>query len=181
MLKLLQIGYLTALDSSTYVIMTDIAHQFYSAFQRLDAEPMVALYHPEVYFEDPGFGPLHGADAAWMWRMLCANAQDFELRFEVLEQTDTHAKTHWEADYTFSRTGRRVHNRITAEMTIEDGLITRHIDTFNLRTWAGQALGWQGKLLGGTNFFKRKLHQQTNHMLQRYRSKNDPTFSNSNA
>lgn len=172
---------LPVLIHESILMMTNIAHQFYSAFQRLEAEPMVALYHPEVYFEDPGFGPLHGADAAWMWRMLCANAQDFELRFEVLEATDTHTKTHWEADYTFSRTGRRVHNRITAEMTIEDGLITRHIDAFNLHTWAGQALGWQGKLFGGTNFFERKLHQQTIGMLQRYRSKNDPTFSNSNA
>lgn len=161
--------------------MTDIAHQFYSAFQRLDAEAMVAFYHPGVFFEDPGFGPLHGEEAAWMWRMLCANAQDFKLRFEILEQSDALARVYWEADYTFSRTGRTVNNKITANMTLEDGLIKRHTDAFNLHKWAGQALGWQGKLLGGTGFFKRKLHQQTQQMLNRYRSKNDPTYSTSNS
>ena len=153
------------------------AHQFYSAFQRLDAEAMVACYQPDAQFEDPAFGVLHGEDIFWMWRMLCANATDFELRFEILEQNDSYARVYWEAEYTFSRTGRRVHNRITAAIDLENGLIKRHIDSFNLRAWAGMALGWQGKLLGGTAFFKRKLHQQTQHTLARYRAKHDPTYT----
>lgn len=160
--------------------MPHTAQQFYQAFQQQDAEGMIACYHPEATFEDPAFGPLQGEDLFWMWRMLCANAQDFALQFEVLEATDAQAKVHWEAQYTFSQTGRRVHNRIDATLDLKDGKIVRHIDQFNLWTWAGQALGWKGRLLGGTAFFKRKLHQQTNRTLAKYRAKNDPTVAPSN-
>ena len=38
--------------------------EFYSAFQRLDAEAMAACYTEDVLFSDPAFGTLHGKDAA---------------------------------------------------------------------------------------------------------------------
>ena len=34
--------------------------RFYQAFQRLDAEAMVACYSPDVVFSDPAFGTLRG-------------------------------------------------------------------------------------------------------------------------
>lgn len=174
----LEASYSLCMPIPTTNIMPDTAHRFYSAFQRLNAEDMVACYQPNAEFEDPGFGKLVGEEVFWMWRMLCANAKEFNLTFEVLEQNDAFARIHWEVQYTFSRTNRKVHNCIDASMDLENGLIKRHIDVFPLRTWAAQALGWQGRLLGGTGFFKKKLQAQTQKTLQRYRAKHDPTFSN---
>ena len=50
----------------------------------------------------------------------------------------------------------------------DSGLIIKHTDVFDLHRWAGQALGWKGKLLGGTGFFQKKLHAQTAEMLDRF-------------
>ena len=151
--------------------MNNIIEQFYTAFQQLDADKMVALYHPDVIFWDPSFGHLQGKNAGDMWRMLCDSAQDFELTFSDIEQHATQGKAHWEAKYTFSRTGRKVHNSIDATFEFQDGLIIKHTDQFNLWHWAGQALGFQGFLLGGTSFFQKKLQEQTNGLLAKYQAK----------
>ena len=37
----------------------------------------------------------------------------------------------WQAWYTYSATGHRVHNRVTASVVFENGLILRHNDAFN--------------------------------------------------
>jgi hypothetical protein len=54
----------------------------------------------------------------------------------------------WIADYPFGPGKRPVHNVIVANMTVEDGRIVRHLDHFDFRTWARQALGmaagWPG-------------------------------------
>lgn len=150
--------------------MNNIIENFYTAFQQLDADKMVACYHPDVIFWDPGFGHLQGNDAGDMWRMLCENARDFELTFSDIELHATQGSAHWEAKYTFSRTGRKVHNSIDATFEFQDGLIIKHKDNFNLRRWAGQALGFKGYLLGGTSFFQKKLQTQTNQLLAKYQA-----------
>jgi len=59
------------------------------------------------------------------------------------------AKAHWDASYKFSATNRDVVNRIDARFTFDgDGLILHHVDSFDFWTWAGQALGVVGTLLG---------------------------------
>ena len=70
--------------------------EFYSAFQRLDAEAMAACYTDDVVFSDPAFGELRGRDAGDMWRMLTTRAKDFSLTFdnvrsEVEQSFDLHA------------------------------------------------------------------------------------------
>jgi ketosteroid isomerase-like protein len=129
------------------------AHQalvtrFYEAFQRRDAEAMVACYHPDVRFSDPVFQDLRGELAGRMWRMLCARAKDFKLAFSHVDANDTTGTAKWEAHYTFSATGRHVHNIIAASFTFVDGRIHTHSDVFDLHRWAGQALGLKGVLLG---------------------------------
>ncbi|MGH1336347.1 MAG: nuclear transport factor 2 family protein [Aureispira sp.] len=150
--------------------MTNTIEKFYTAFQQLDAQSMVACYHDDVEFEDPAFGLLKGEDAKDMWRMLCANAKDFKLEFSAIQQNGETGKAHWEARYIFSRTGRSVHNIIDATFELKDGLIIKHHDQFNLRRWAGQALGFKGSLLGGTKFFQNKLQAQTNGLLTKYQA-----------
>jgi hypothetical protein len=74
----------------------------------------------------------------------------------------------------FSRTGRKVHNKISASFVIEDGLILEHIDEFNLYNWSKQAMGIKGYLLGKTSFFRNKLQQKTNLLLNEFEEKLSP-------
>lgn len=147
--------------------------QFYRAFKKLDAETMVACYHKQVVFEDPAFGQLHGEHAGNMWRMLCQSQRDkgFKLNFSVVEATEKTGLVKWDAQYTFSRTGRHVHNFIEGRFAFQDGLIIQHTDQFNLHRWAHQALGLSGTLLGWTPFFKKRFQQQTHRLLASFESK----------
>lgn len=142
--------------------------KFYTAFAKKDWQTMQSCYHQDVIFEDPAFGQLKGDDARKMWKMLCEQGKDLELSYKNVSYSDTTGSVNWEAKYTFSKTGRKVHNIIGASFELNNGLITKHIDQFNLHKWAGQALGLSGKLLGGTNFFKKKLNAQTKKLLNQY-------------
>lgn len=151
--------------------MSSVLSKFYDAFVEKNAEEMVDNYHPDVRFEDPAFGVLHGKDAADMWRMLCENAKDFQVTYEILQEDDYKGVVQWEAKYTFRQTGRPVHNKVLGKFRFKDGLIIDHEDTFNLKSWAKQAMGFKGALLGGTTFFKEKLHKNTHHLLQKFQQK----------
>lgn len=83
-----------------------------------------------------------------MWRMLTERASDLRIEASAIEADDTSGKAHWDAFYTFSQTGQKVHNRIDATFAFRNGKIARHTDRFDLRAWAAQALGLKGKLLG---------------------------------
>ena len=145
-----------------------LIQKFYTAFQNMDAATMTACYHDDVEFSDPAFGALQGARAKAMWKMLCGRSKDLKVEFSEVEADENSGKAHWEAWYTFSQTGNKVHNIIDAKFEFKDGKIIKHTDVFNLRRWAGQAMGFKGKVLGGTGFFKKKLHQQTNKLLDKF-------------
>ncbi|MCZ4409728.1 nuclear transport factor 2 family protein [Cryomorphaceae bacterium 1068] len=151
----------------------DLITKFYEAFSRLDAEAMASCYHEEVVFEDPAFGILKGKKAGNMWRMLCKSqkGKGFIVEFSNVKANDQTGSAQWEAKYTFSKTGRKVHNKIDARFEFADGMIIKHTDDFDLKKWARQAMGLKGALLGGTSFFKNKLQQQTNGMLAKFESK----------
>lgn len=137
-----------------------LIERFYKAFQRRDAQGMIACYHANVEFSDAVFGTLQGADAANMWRMLCERGKDLVLDFRDVSADDTDGWAHWEAQYTFSATGRKVHNKIDARFELRDGLIYRHRDSFNFWSWAAQALGPTGVILGWTPFLRNKVRAQ---------------------
>ncbi|HKK39170.1 MAG TPA: nuclear transport factor 2 family protein [Cryomorphaceae bacterium] len=143
---------------------------FYKAFIRLDGESMAACYHEKIVFEDPAFGTLKEERAGNMWRMLCQSqkGKDFIITFSDVSTDDEKGSAHWEAKYTFSKTGRKVHNKINAHFEFADGKIVKHRDDFDLKKWAKQAMGFKGTLLGGTAFFKKKLQEQTNGMLDKF-------------
>ena len=135
----------------------ELIRKFYTAFQKRDAATMAACYHPEVRFSDPAFPDLRGADAGRMWAMLCSRGKDLKIEFSGVESEGGRGRAHWEAWYTFSQTGRLVHNIIDAEFEFKDGLIIRHTDRFDFHRWAGLALGPMGKLLGGFGFMQKKV------------------------
>ncbi|WP_304234255.1 nuclear transport factor 2 family protein [Jiulongibacter sediminis] len=151
--------------------MSSVLQKFYDAFIEKDAEEMVDNYHPDIRFEDPAFGVLHGKDAADMWRMLCKNGKDLQVTYDIIQEDEHKGIVQWEAKYTFSRTGRQVHNKVLAKFRIRNGLIINHEDSFNLKVWAKQAMGFMGLLFGGTAFFKEKLRKNTHRLLRSFQQK----------
>lgn len=142
-------------------INEQVITKFYSAFQKLDYKTMQSCYSDDIIFSDPVFGVLKGDEAKAMWEMLCKSAKDFSLTFGEIELLDEeYATCRWTASYTFSKTGKRVINRIKAYMKLENGKIIEHSDAFRLSTWIGQALGWKGVLFGWTGFMKRAVQKK---------------------
>lgn len=138
----------------------DLIRRFYQAFQQLDAESMAACYSDDVRFSDPVFVDLRGSDAADMWRMLAARAQDFSLTFDAVEANEQRGSARWVATYLFTQTGNTVVNRIEARFVFRDGKIVEHRDHFDLWRWARQALGMKGVLLGWAPPVQRAIRQQ---------------------
>ena len=131
--------------------------RFYEAFQRRDAAAMAACYHRDVHFTDEVFPDLRGPQAGAMWAMLCARGKDLRVEPSAITADDAQGRARWDAWYTFSGSGRPVHNIIQAEFGFRDGLIVRHVDRFDFQRWARQALGVSGLVLGGTRFMRRKV------------------------
>ena len=105
--------------------------------------------------------------------MLCESqkGKDFKVVATVFTGDEKKGSAHWEAFYTFSKTGRRVHNVIYANFEFKDGKIIKHTDEFDLYKWSRQTMGLKGILLGNTKFFKSKLNTQTNHLLSKFENK----------
>lgn len=129
---------------------------FYEAFSRKDYVTMGACYHPDATFRDEAFD-LRGPEVPAMWHMLCERGKDLRIVFSEVAADEHRGSANWEAWYTFSKSGRKVHNVIHAEFTFKDGKILTHHDTFPFHRWARQALGLPGLLLGWTGFFRKKV------------------------
>ena len=147
----------------------ELTNQFYAAFQKLDHAGMARCYSDDIVFFDPVFGLLRGEEAKAMWEMLCKNAKDFSLTYSNIQHLDEEYSTcDWIATYTFSRTGRKVVNKIKANMRFENGKIAEHSDAFSLHKWSSQALGLMGKLFGWNSFFQRKIKNQAKKNLLKF-------------
>ncbi len=150
-------------------INEQLISSFYTAFQDLDHKKMNACYSDEIVFFDPAFGLLRGDEARSMWEMLCMNAKDFSLVFgNIVALDDQYYTCDWVASYTFSKTGRRVVNKIKAHMMIVDGKIIEHSDGFSLHKWSMMALGFSGWLFGWNSFFQNKIKKQARRNLDKF-------------
>jgi hypothetical protein len=121
--------------------------RLYAAFAACNGAAMTACYEPGAHFRDPAFGDLEGEDIGAMWRMLTGRAKDLEIELREHDAGEQSGSAHWIARYTFS-TGRAVVNDIQASFRFAgDGLIVDHVDEFDFRRWAKQALGPSGNLV----------------------------------
>jgi hypothetical protein len=103
-----------------------------------------------------------------MWHMLSESATDLQATHRDVQADDATGRAHWEARYTFSSTGRKVHNVIEAEFRFESGHIVVHHDHFNFWRWSSQALGPTGMLLGWTPFVHDKVRATARARLDRF-------------
>ena len=123
-----------------------LIERFYAAFGECNGAAMTACYAPDAHFRDPAFGDLEGEEIGAMWRMLTGRATDLKIELHEHDADEESGSAHWIARYTFS-TGRPVVNDIQASFRFADGLIVDHVDEFDFRNWAKQALGPSGHLV----------------------------------
>lgn len=146
--------------------------RLYAALNAGDGEAMAACYTPDATFEDPAFGRLAGGAGQDMWRMLTARAGDLQVDLvdRSASEDGTAGTAHWTADYTFTETGRKVHNDVRATFVFRDGLIAEHRDVFDLRAWGAQALGPVGRVLGLSPLLKLIIRRKTRGQLATFRA-----------
>jgi ketosteroid isomerase-like protein len=145
----------------------ELIERFYTAFGRCDGVAMTACYAPNAHFRDPAFGDLEGEEVGAMWRMLTGRASDLKIELHEHEADEDSGSAHWIARYTFS-TGRSVVNDIQAKFRFVDGLIVDHVDDFDFRNWAKQALGPTGNLVAVLPPLRKKAHAQARGQLDEF-------------
>ena len=146
----------------------ELIERFYAAFGRCDGAAMSACYAPGAHFHDPAFGDLEGEEIGAMWRMLTGRATDLKIELHEHEAGEQTGSAHWIARYTFS-TGRAVVNDIQASFRFaDDGLIVDHIDEFDFRAWARQALGPMGNLVAWLPPLRSKARAQARGQLDEF-------------
>jgi ketosteroid isomerase-like protein len=150
----------------------ELIARFYQAFDKHDADGVVACYGPGARFEDAVFGKLDEREVKAMWRMLCGRATDLRVTASGISADDTSGRAHWDAVYTWKETGRLVRNSIDAVFTFRDGKIVDHKDSFSLRRWIGMALGPVAGALGWLPPLQNKVRKTARGKLDDYLRKN---------
>jgi ketosteroid isomerase-like protein len=147
---------------------TEIIRELYRAFARRDADAMMRCYHPEVAFRDPVFGELAFPQVQTMWTMLCARGKDLVVELVRCEAEGGRGVAEWEAKYTFQKTGKFVHNKISSRFVFKDSLIVQQTDDFDFWKWASMALGASGRLLGWTPVIKNAVRKEAKRSLSSF-------------
>ncbi len=145
-----------------------LIEKLYHSLGARDGEGMAACYAPDATFSDPVFPALQGDAVGAMWRMLCKRATDIRVESSGIQADEREGRAHWEAWYTFTQTGRKVHNVIDARYTFREGKIATHVDQFDLWRWSRQALGPVGILLGWNPLVQNKVRHQAQKNLARF-------------
>ncbi|MEJ2904566.1 nuclear transport factor 2 family protein [Pedobacter panaciterrae] len=146
----------------------ELIRHFYASFQNKDVKAMQDCYADSATFSDPVFTNLNAKQVRSMWAMLIKSGKDMRIEFKNISGNEMGGSAEWDAYYTFSATGNMVVNRIKASFLIENGKITKHTDQFNFYTWAKQALGFTGLLLGWTTFLRNKISTKAKRNLENF-------------
>jgi hypothetical protein len=141
---------------------------FYTAFNSGDYIQMQQAYHADATFYDPVFQDLSAVQVKAMWQMLLTSSKDLKVICSEIKSNELSGSCRWDAWYTFSRTGRKVHNIIYARFQFKDGRIFRHEDRFNFWRWSRQALGFSGLLLGWTSAVRNKVRSTAKSSLDKF-------------
>jgi hypothetical protein len=137
-----------------------LIHSFYQSFTIKDYRVMQSCYADNAVFNDEVFVDLNSSQVKAMWEMFCKNGKDLQIQFSNIITDENFGSVDWIATYTFSKSNRKVTNKIKANFLFENGKIIKHTDSFSFYNWSCQALGMLGILLGWTPNIKNKVKQQ---------------------
>lgn len=145
-----------------------LIQQFYMAFGAKNYRAMQQAYHPDATFSDPVFQKLSSKEVKAMWQMLITSAKDLEIGCSDISADEKRGRCVWQARYTFTATGRKVHNIIHASFEFKEGKIVRHNDHFDLWRWSRMALGAPGVLLGWSPLIRNKVKKTARRRLEKF-------------
>lgn len=145
-----------------------LINDFYTAFQKRDFKTMQLSYRDDATFSDPVFSGLSAKEVRAMWEMLITSATDLKIEFSEVTADEKSGSCLWQARYTFTMTGKPVHNIIRAKFEFRDGKISKHVDHFDFWRWSKMALGTSGLLLGWTPLIKNKVQKTARQRLDKF-------------
>lgn len=150
-----------------------LLQKFYTAFANSNATEMCTCYHQRIQFSDPVFGVLKGNEVCDMWQMLIEKSNgNLKINFSEIKADEYTGSVQWIATYNFSKTNRKVVNKIHSQFQFQDGLIIKHTDDFDIWKWSMQALGWKGYLLGWTGYLQKNIQIKAKIALKSYSKAN---------
>ena len=125
----------------------ELLQRLFTSLNQHDHQTMADCYHADATFRDIAFD-LRGSKLIHaMWHMI--SKTDIRASFDLIEVDDRVGHVNLIDDYTFSSTGRPVHNVIDSHFRLRDGLIIEHQDSCDARIWAAMALGGVSGFLAG--------------------------------
>lgn len=132
--------------------------RFFGALAARDAARLAGCYHPLATYSSPLFPDLRGALPALMWRLALDRAPDLRIDWDVAFADPRKAQVKWTARWRQGTTERRL--AVASTLSIWDGRIVRHVDEFRFPSFAAQALGVRGRLLGWNAAWRRRLQRR---------------------
>lgn len=142
-------------------------------FDRLaarDAAGAAGCYHPDVFFTNPLFPRVRGADVEALWAMVFEDLPGLEVRVCAIAADEAGGHAAWRASYGFGRHARPVSTAGRSLFAFRDGLICRHYDHFSSWRWSAQALGPWGAALGWFGPFRWAVRQALSRRFDRFRA-----------
>lgn len=122
------------------------AETFYKSLVKKDIAGIRSVLSPNVEFSDPAYPHLKGKDAESMWHLI-TESDPLTIEYKIYKVEGNVVYGGWVADYELL--GRPIHNEIRSKITVEDGKIAYHKDSFDFDRWSEQALpGFANKGLG---------------------------------
>ena len=152
--------------------MKNTLEKYYENLASGNIDALKNLYHPEVTFKDPVF-KLQALEVWVMWKMLFSSGKSpIKIIYRDIIVNENMGSALWIADYTFSKTGRKVKNVIYSSFEIKDGKIFKQTENFDFQLWMKQAFGPFGTILYYIPFFKKILQKKAKKNLIQYMQKN---------
>lgn len=147
-----------------------VVRAFYAALEARDYDALRATLSDELEFSDPAYPHLEGAKAHSMWKLITAS-DPLTIKAKIYGVEGSTVYGGWVADYELF--GRPIHNVISSKITVVDGKIRFHRDSFDLERWSAQALPSivnGGLNLLGPDWKAKALNLMTAFALHRFES-----------
>jgi len=149
-----------------------IIKEYYKAFENGDVATMLSFYDDDIKFEDPAIGKIKGDEAKYWWQFLCENSVDLSIDIKEIKIDEDKGIAIWTNHYTVEETGNRVSLDIVSKFYFEDGLIIKHIDEYDIKSFVKQAFGKAAGIVGGSFLVKKTVRLQSKKLLKQYMIEN---------
>src|SRR2546425_11048134 len=111
-----------------------LLQRLYTSLGQHDHQAMADCYHSEAAFSDIAFDLRGRKQIHAMWHMICQG--DIRATCDLVQADDRSGEVNLVDDYTFSSSGRSVHNVIHSHFRFREGVIVEHHDFCDTRAWA---------------------------------------------